>query len=78
MTASALKKEIQKVIENINDTHLLEAVYTVLNNTVSNSFEISKRDMYIVEARKKKYKNGQLKTYTVAEAKKKILKNLRK
>jgi hypothetical protein len=79
MTTAALKREIQKTIENINDNHLLEAVYTILNNATNyTNYELSREDMNIVEERKRNYKAGKMKTYSVAEVKKKILKNLGK
>lgn len=79
MTNLTLKKEIHKVIDNINDTQLLEAVYTILNSSLpKDNFQLSEEDLHIIEGRKKEYKLGKSKTYTVAETKKKILKNLRK
>lgn len=79
MTTVALKKKIFNCIENIDDNKLLEAVYTILNGQVpNNDFELSPRDIDIIEVRKKAIKSGKEKTYTVAEVKKKLLKNLGK
>ncbi len=79
MTTAALKKGIQKAIENIDDNKLLEAVYIILNNNLrQNDYDLSDEDIRIIEEREVAYKSGKTKTYTVAEVKKKILKNLKK
>ncbi len=79
MTTSKLKTKIRKCIDNIEDDAILNAVYTILNaHTLQDDFELSTEDLKIIEARKKAVKLGQEKTYTVAEVKKKILKNLGK
>lgn len=79
MTTSALKKKIQQRINTINNNDVLEAVYTILNNTsATTNFELSDDDIKIIKARKKAIKNGTEKTYTVAQVKKKVLSNLRK
>lgn len=79
MTNSTLKKEIHKVIDNIEDNQVLEAVFTLLNVTkAQNDYELSENDIKIIEERRSNYKKGKTKTYTVSEVKKKILKNLGK
>ncbi len=79
MTKTLLKKKIYECIDHIDDDKLLEAVYTILNgHTTQNDFQLSQNDIKIIEARKKSILKGQEKTYSVAEVKKKILKNLGK
>jgi hypothetical protein len=79
MTTIALKKKIHECVDNIDDSKLLDAVYTILNTRVhSNDFELSKEDIEIIEGRKKNIQKGKEKLYTVAEVKRKILKNLGK
>ena len=58
---------------------ILEAVYTLLNGQVANSdYELSAEDIKIINARRKAVLKGSEKTYTVAQVKKKLLKNLGK
>ena len=79
MTKSNLKKKIVDCVEHIDDEKILEAVYTLLNGQVSNDdYELSKEDLEIINARRKSVLKGEEKTYTVAEVKKKLLKNLGK
>ena len=79
MTTTALKKKIQDCINSIENNEVLEAVYTILNKHVLlNDFELSSADLKIIEERKKSIKNAGEKTYSVADVKKKILKNLGK
>ena len=76
MTTAALKKEIKKVIENIDDNRVLEAVFVLLNNNVQNdNYILSDEDMAVIEEGEAEYKSGKTKTYTAAEVRKKILKN---
>jgi len=79
MTKSNLKKKIVDCVEHIDDEKILEAVYTLLNGQVSNDdYELSAEDIKIIDARRKSVLKGEEKTYTVAQVKKKLLKNLGK
>lgn len=79
MTKSVLKKKIVNCVEHIDDEKILEAVYTLLNGQVSNNdYELSSDDLKIIDARRKTVLSGEEKTYTVAQVKKKLLKNLGK
>ncbi len=79
MTKSNLKKKIVDCVEHIDDEKILEAVYTLLNGQVSNNdYELSAEDIKIIDARRKSLLKGEEKTYTVAQVKKKLLKNLGK
>ena len=79
MTKTILKEKIHECIEHIDDNKILEAVYTILNkHTVQDDFELSKEDIKIIDARRKAVLKGEEKTYTVAQVKKKLLKNLGK
>jgi hypothetical protein len=79
MTQTALKKELHKAIDNIDDESILKAVYTILNSrTTYSSFQLSDEDIRIIEERKASYKAGKSKGYTVKEIKAKVLKKLYK
>ena len=79
MAKSNLKKKIVDCVEHIDDEKILEAVYTLLNGQVSNDdYELSAEDIKIIDARRKSVLKGEEKTYTVAQVKKKLLKNLGK
>lgn len=78
MTKTALKKKIVDCVEHINDEKVLEAVYTLLNGQLDNDYQLSTEDLKIIEARRKSILKGEEKTYTVAQVKKKLLKNLGK
>jgi hypothetical protein len=79
MTKSTLKKKIFDCVEHIDDEKILEAVYTLLNGKVSNiDYELSKEDLKIIESRRTAVLKGEEKIYTVAQVKKKLLKNLGK
>ena len=79
MTTAALKKEIKKAIESIDDNRLLEAVYVIVNaNQQRNDYQLSKEDIKIIEERKAAYKSGKAKMYSSKEVSEKIRKNLKK
>lgn len=79
MTASILKKRITKAIEQIEDEHFLQALYTIISsNTPSKPYTFTKEDEYIVEERRAKYLSGKAKTYTTSEVRKRAIKNLQK
>lgn len=79
MAKSNLKKKIVDCVEHIDDEKILEAVYTLLNGQVSKEdYELSAEDLKIIDARRKSVLNGSEMTYTVAQVKKKLVKNLKK
>jgi len=79
MTKTALKKELHKAIDNIEDDTLLEAIYTILNSQHKQySFELSEKDWNVVEERRASYEAGKSKAYTIKEVRKRIMKNLSK
>lgn len=79
MTSTAIKKELHKAIDNIEDNNLLEAIYTILNSQNKQyPFELSDEDLQIVEERRILYETGKLKTITLSEFKKKVKKKLSK
>ena len=79
MGKSLLKKKIVDCVEHIDDEKILEAVYTLLNGQVDNNdYELSAEDIKIINARRKSVLKGEEKTYTVAQVKRKLLKNLGK
>ncbi len=76
MTTKSLKKHIHLAVESINDTVLLEAVYTLLNKASQSTkeYDWDENDIKIVEDRKAKYKSGKLKAMSLIELNKKIQK----
>ena len=79
MANANLKKRIVDCVEQIDDEKILEAVYTLLNGQVAHSdYELSAEDIKFIIARRKAVLKGSEKTYTVAQVKKKLLKNLGK
>jgi len=79
MTQAALKKQLHKTIDKIDDNNILEAVYTILSSKNSSAiYEVSDEDMNIIEERRALYEAGKLKVYTAKEVKKKLLKGLKK
>lgn len=77
MTAPALKKEIHKAIDLIDDASILEAVYTILNKT-NTSFDLSADDFKLIESRKKKFLKGELEAVSLKDIRKKASKRLKK
>jgi len=79
MTTTALKKEIAKAIDTIEDENFLQAIYTIINNRNPRyDFELSDEDMKILREREVAYKAGKTKVYTKEEMRKRVLKNLKK
>jgi hypothetical protein len=79
MTTTALKKEIVKAIDTIEDENFLQAIYTIINNRNPRyDFELSNEDMRILREREVAYKSGKTKVYTKEEMRKRVLKNLKK
>ena len=71
MTTTALKKEIVKAIDTIEDESFLQAIYTIINNRNPRyDFELSDEDINILQEREEKYKSGKSKTYTREQVKK--------
>lgn len=78
MTKTTLKKKIVDCVEQIDDEKILEAVYTLLNGQLDNEYDLSADELKLIDSRKKAILKGEEKTYTVAQVKKKLLKNLGK
>ena len=79
MTATALKKELNKAIDITDDITLLEAVYAIFNrNPAMFEYELSPEQLSVAEERRKLYKKGKLKSISMAEIKKKALQRIKK
>lgn len=78
MTKTTLKKKIVDCVEQIDDEKILEAMYTLLNGQLDNEYDLSADELKLINSRKKAILKGEEKTYTVAQVKKKLLKNLGK
>jgi hypothetical protein len=68
MTATALKKELHKAIDNIDDKTFLQAVYTIVNEK-KNQFDLSPQEWKEVELAQKLHKAGKTKSYNWEEVK---------
>ena len=79
MTATTLKKEQIKAIDNISDAGFLQAVYIIVNEkSREEEYALSPEQWAEIERRRKNYKNGKSKTYTWEETKKMMRSTLRK
>ena len=79
MTATALKKELIKAIDNINDAGFLQAVYTIVNEkSHEHGHDLSAEQWTEIERRRKAYKSGKSKTYSWDETKKMMRSSLKK
>lgn len=78
MSPIALKKQLHKAIDEIIDNSILEAVYTLLNNTINDEVELSARQKKELNKRLSEHKQGKLKYYSLSEVKSAALKNLKK
>ena len=79
MTTAALKKEITKAIDTIEDENFLQAIYTIINNRNPHyDFELSNADKQILQEREIAYKSGKAKTYTKEQVRKMVQKSLGK
>lgn len=75
MTILALKKDIHKAIDKIEDDKFLKAVYDILWDKASEfDFTLNSTQKAILKEREKNRAQGKSKSYTWAEAKK-ILRN---
>ncbi len=79
MTATTLKKELIKAIDNISDAGFLQAVYTIVNEkSREEEYDLSPEQWAEIERRRKNYISGKSKTYTWEETKKMMRSTLRK
>jgi hypothetical protein len=79
MTTTALKKEITKAIDSIEDENFLQAIYTIINNRNPRyDFELSDEVKQILMEQEAEYKSGKAITYTKEQVRKMVLKNLGK
>ncbi len=79
MTTAALKKEITKVIDTIEDENFLQAIYTIINNRNPRyDFELNDDDKQLLMEQETEYKSGKAITYTKEQVRKMVLKNLGK
>ena len=74
MTTSALRKNLHKFIDEINDEDYLKSIYTILSDKFSEpDIEYNADLKKLLDERKEKHQRGEGKTYTWPEMKKKIL-----
>ena len=76
MNASALKKVLHKKIDSIDDTAVLEAIYTLLDREERRaSYSLSKSQVEELDRRLEAHDSGKIKYYSPAETKKIVLGN---
>ncbi len=79
MNASALKKVLHKKIDSIDDTAVLEAIYTLLDREERRaSYSLSKSQVEELDRRLEAHDSGKIKYYSPAEAKKIVTKKRNK
>ena len=79
MTTTTLKKGIQKAVENINDSEILQAVYTLLTkNADEEAYELTSAQKRELDRRLALHKRGKSKYYSLEEVRKNVLKALAK
>jgi len=74
MSAVQIKETLHEYIETADDKKL-EAIYTILKDSISPDFEYSKDELSAIYARRDKYKNDEEETLTTEEFKNYIRKN---
>ena len=76
MTTTAIKSNIYKALENIEDPKFLKAVFEIVSTKVeSNEFyELTDEQKAMLDAREKEYKQAKGKSYSWEETKK-IIRN---
>jgi len=79
MTASALKSELHKAIDNIKDSAMLEAIYSFINKkTDVSEYELSEKEWAEIEHRQLMHKQGKSKSYAWEDVKKMVNEGLNK
>ena len=76
MTTTALKSNINKALENIDDAKFLKAVFEIVSSKVESHefYELTKEQKAMLDEREKEYKQGKGSNYTWEETKK-IIRN---
>lgn len=78
MTTLELKADIQKAVQNTDDTHLLEVISALLHiNTKPETFDMY-QEFSMAKDRKSTFDEGNPRNQMVSAIKKKILENLEK
>ncbi|MBI2269068.1 MAG: hypothetical protein HYU69_01790 [Bacteroidetes bacterium] len=68
MTRIALKKQLYKAIDNIEDTSFLKAVYNILNDKIRDrAYEFTDEQKAELDEQFALHKTGKTKSYTVKE-----------
>ena len=79
MTTTTLKKGIHQAVDHINDSEILQAVYTILKKTTEEeSYELTAAQKRELDKRLTGHKAGKLKYYTFDQVKKAAYKALEK
>ena len=66
MSVVQIKETLHEYIDTA-DSKKLEAIYTILKDSISPDFEYSKDELAAIYARRDKYKNGEEETLTAEE-----------
>ncbi|MBX3163695.1 MAG: hypothetical protein KF900_04395 [Bacteroidetes bacterium] len=80
MTTTALKKQIHQFVD-VSDDKILKVVHTILEEHTTlkshSEFDLTDEDVTMLDERWNNYKKGKSKTYTLAETKLRVSKNLK-
>lgn len=74
MNNISIKAALHERIETINDDKILEALYTLLENTASHheDYKLSEEQLTLLIERDEQYQNGEMKTLSLVELKSEI------
>ncbi len=74
MDIHTIKEALHERIDAINDDKILEAVYTLLENTRNDAFdyELTNEQLSMLQERDEKYQRGEMKTQSLEEFKKEM------
>jgi len=69
-----IRENLHKIIDQVEDEKILEAVYTILEKEVKvvTDFELSDEQKSELDRRVKRHKNGETKSYSWEDAKQKV------
>jgi len=74
MNTHTIKEALHERIDAINDDKILEAVFTLLENTRNEAFdyELTDEQLTMLQERDEKYQRGEMKTQSLEEFKKEM------
>ena len=71
MTFALIKEKLHEYIEHANKEKI-QAIYTLVENDIENTYSYSPEELNMLHERAEKYLKGEGMTYTIEESRKKI------